>query len=763
MKVSIITRHAIPNYGSVLQSYASVKMFENLGYDAEILNYVRYDERGKESVITNCPIGKTGFKNKLKRIAYFCLQYPNALKMNKTFEKFQKQYLRLSNNTYGSIDELKKDLPDSDVFVTGSDQVWGKIGSSEYDPAYFLNFVPANKHKIAYSSSFGKTDLKEVLIKELDGLLESYNSILVREKSAVEIIEKYTKQSAKHILDPTLMLSQDKWNELCEPTGIEGTDYIFVYQLHHNKEMENYVTRIQKETGLPVYRVHPSIFYSLKPGQFIHLPTPGQFLSYIKNAKYMITDSFHGTVFSIIFNNQFIDIIPELTGTRIYSLLDMIGQSDRILKDMNDFSWIDKTIDYNVVNSIIEEKKKETFDTLIQSLPERNNTIESMNQHTDCCGCSACVHLCPKGAISMKEDDDGFKIPRINYELCINCGICYNECPQLKQKQIEPLKQRGYAAKTKDTLALSKSASGGLFYQCAKKILDKKGVVYGAAYNKELSVNHTRIETLQDLPLLQGSKYVQSHMNDTFKFVKEDLENGKDVLFSGTPCQVAGLKTYLRKSYERLITIDIICHGVPSQKMFKKSVEHDESKMGSQMTNYEFRNKEKRGWDTNFKKTFNNGKTSYGSGKLDAYYKAFLDGEIYRECCYKCQYANMQRPSDMTLGDFWGIEKELPDFNAYDGVSCVIVNTEKGQALLDDISNELVIKEVDLDQIVKHNHNLSAPTSRISKRNAMYLNIDQQDFKDMDIFKLHSINIKHYISYIVPTNLKMKLKKLLKG
>ena len=235
------------------------------------------------------------------------------------------------------------------------------------------------------------------------------------------------------------------------------------------------------------------------------------------------------------------------------------------------------------------------------------------------------------------------------------------------------------------------------------------------------------------------------------------------MLFSGTPCQVAGLKTYLRKSYERLVTIDIICHGVPSQKMFKKSVEHDESKMGSQMTNYEFRNKEKRGWDTNFKKTFSNGKTSYGSGKLDAYYKAFLNGEIYRECCYKCQYANMQRPSDMTLGDFWGIEKELPDFNAYDGVSCVIVNTEKGQTLLDDISNELVVKEVDLDQIVKHNHNLSAPTSRVSKRNAMYLNIDQQDFKDMDIFKLHSINIKHYISYIIPTNLKLKLKKLLKG
>ncbi len=763
MKVSIITRHAIPNYGSILQSYASQKTFENLGYDAEILNYIRYDERDKESVISNCHIPKDGLKNKIKRFIYFCLQYPNSQKMNKTFEKFQKKYLRLSNTTYGSVEELKRKLPLADVFVTGSDQVWGKIGPVEYDPAYFLSFVPENKHQIAYSASFGKTDLNDELTKELDNLLKNYNSILVREKSAVDIVEQYTNKSAKHILDPTLMLDQKEWDALCEPTGLEGTDYIFVYQLHHNKEMEDYITRIQKETGLPVYRAHPSIFYALKPGHFIHLPTPGQFLSYIKNAKYMVTDSFHGTVFSIIFNKQFIDIIPELTGTRIYSLLEMINQENRILKDMNDFSWMDKMIDYTYVNKIIEAKKKETLDALVSSLNEKGNSVEAMNQHKDCCGCSACVHLCPKQAISMHFDDNGFTVPKVNHDLCIECGICLKQCPQNNAVKQVKFKQVGYGAKIKDTKHLNQSASGGIFYQCAKTVLDNKGSVYGAALLEDMNVEHIRVDCLDDLYKLQGSKYVQSHMNGMYKYVKEDLDQGRLVLFSGTPCQVSGLYAYLKKPYEKLLTIDIICHGVPSQKLFKKAISYNEDKMNSPMVSYEFRNKEKRGWDKNFKKTYKNGKKEYGSGKLDIYYKAFLNGEIYRECCYDCHYTSMDRVGDLTLGDFWGAEKELPEFDTYDGISCIIVNSLKGEVLLDEIKDDIIYKQVSVDQIVKHNHNLHSVTPRVTKRNTMYLNIDEYDFKDMDIYKLHTNQLKHYISYMLPTNLKLKLKKLLKG
>lgn len=763
MKVSIITRHAIPNYGSILQSYASQKTFENLGYDAEILNYVRYDERGKESVISNCHISKDGLKNKIKRMIYFCLQYPNSLKMNKTFEKFQKQYLRLSNTIYGSVEELKKDLPKADIFVTGSDQVWGKIGPVEYDPAYFLSFVPEDKKQIAYSASFGKTELNNDLTSQLDKLLKNYSSILVRESSAVDIIEQYTDKSAKHILDPTLMLDREEWDQLCEPTGVEGTDYIFVYQLHHNKEMEDYITRIQKETGLPVYRAHPSIFYSLKPGHFIHLPTPGQFLSYIKNAKYMVTDSFHGTVFSIIFNKQFIDIIPELTGTRIYSLLDLIGQSDRILNDLNDFSWMNKTIDYSKVNKIVECEKKKTLEALVESLGKKNNTVESMNQHKECTGCSACVHMCPVNAITMGFDSDGFNIPKINHSLCIECGLCLRGCPQKNNVKECSYEQTGYAAKIKDEEALAKSASGGIFYQCAKKVLDNNGIVYGAALLEDMSVEHKRIDHILYLNKLQGSKYVQSHMTDMFKRAKEDLESGVPVLFSGTPCQVNGLYAYLKKPYNNLYTIDIICHGVPSQKLLKKAISYDEDKKNSPMISYEFRNKEQRGWDTNYKKTYSNGRIDYGSGKMDVYYKAFLNGEIYRECCYECHYASMDRVGDLTLGDFWGIDKELPHFESYNGVSCIIVNSEKGNKLLSDIKDELVLEQVELEKIVKHNHNLVAPTSRSDKRNSMYLNIDYLNFNQLDIYKLHEFNLKHCISYIMPTSLKLKIKKLLKG
>ncbi len=762
MKVSIITRHAVPNYGSILQSYATQKTFEDLGYDAEILNYKRYDERGKESVLTNCHIGRDGIKNKLKRFLYFCVQYPNSQKMNNTFAEYRKRYLRLSNTAYGSLEELMENPPKADLYVTGSDQVWGKIGAEEIDPAYFLKYAPAGKPKIAYSASFGKTDLPKDLIDGMDDLLEGYSSLLLREKSAVELIEKYSTKTAEHILDPTLMLNADQWEELCEPTGLEGTEYIFVYQLHHNKDMENYISKLQKKTGLPVYRVHPSVFYALKPGNFVHLPSPGEFLSYIKHAKFVVTDSFHGTVFSTIFNRQYVDILPKLTGTRISSFLEMLGLEHRILTDLNDFGWTEQSIDYNKVLPILEQEKEHTLTALRRSLPKAVNTVAQMDQHRQCTGCSTCATVCPKNAITMTADDDGFSVPEINNALCVNCGICQKACPQLNPIKTEPFGQQGFAAKINDAQALSKSASGGVFFRCAQEILSQNGVVYGAAMDEDLTVIHCRIDSPLNLHRLQGSKYVQSDMGDTFCKVYDDLNNDRPVLFSGTPCQVAGLLAYLGKPYENLYTADIVCHGVPSQKLFRKSIEPDEKKAKSPMISYEFRNKEKRGWGKHFKKVFRNGKTRFGSGGLEAYYSTFLRGDICRECCYTCHYASMDRVGDLTLGDFWGIEKELPNFAADQGASCVIVNTPKGEKLFSQIMPDLVSCPVALDAIKKHNHNLTSPTPRRTKRNSMYLNIDQVPFKQMDIYRLHRFNFKEYVSYLIPRSMKLKIKKLLK-
>jgi coenzyme F420-reducing hydrogenase beta subunit len=244
--------------------------------------------------------------------------------------------------------------------------------------------------------------------------------------------------------------------------------------------------------------------------------------------------------------------------------------------------------------------------------------------------------------------------------------------------------------------------------------------------------------------------------------VRQDLQAGKQVLFCGTPCQVAGLKAWLGKQQDNLFTMDLICHGVPSQKLWKKALASDEKKQKSPITAYEFRNKEKRGWDTNFKKTFRNGKTVYGSGKLDVFYKAFLAGEIYRECCYTCRYANMNRVGDLTVGDFWGIDKELPAFDSRQGASCVIVNSEKGETLFSAIRDDLILEPVSLEQILRHNHNLVSPTCRPAKRNAMYLNLDQLPFEEMDISRRHEPRLKDWVSYRIPGDLKGKLKKLLR-
>lgn len=376
----------------------------------------------------------------------------------------------------------------------------------------------------------------------------------------------------------------------------------------------------------------------------------------------------------------------------------------------------------------------------------------------DCCGCNACEQICPKKCITFEYDKEGFLYPAINEKDCINCGACVKHCPILSDVDTAE-NPDVYAVKYKDRETTHKSTSGGIFIALARHIIDKDGVVFGCAYDENLVARHICVDKKSELCSLQSSKYVQSDLSGVYTQVSNALKSDKYVLFSGTGCQVAGLKAFLGKEYEKLLTTDIICHGVPSPKLFANYIDHLGKKMGGKLCEYNFRSKEKRGWDLYFKAS-NSKKSKSDYGFFDPYYNAFLTCKTYRESCYKCKFANSQRVGDITLGDYWGIQKFHPDFYDENGVSLILINTEKGKKYFTDINSEIIYIPSTLKKASVMNKNLSAPSARPACRDNIYEGYDE-DFSTYVKTKLaFKVSPKVRIKKMIPLSVKNALKKI---
>ena len=377
-----------------------------------------------------------------------------------------------------------------------------------------------------------------------------------------------------------------------------------------------------------------------------------------------------------------------------------------------------------------------------------NNTVEKK-----CCGCGACVQICPQKCIALVENDRGFLVPKVDEKKCINCGLCKKICPEITEKIDLNKVNKAYAAIIKDTEQHKKSTSGGIFYILAKKILQEGGVVFGAVWTNVDEVSHIAVEKVHDLIKLSQSKYVQSNTKNTFIETQKCLQENKKVLYSGTACQIAGLKNYLGKDYQNLYTVEIACHGVPSQGVFKKYIKWRENQVNSKMVEYSFRNRDKHPGGEHYKAKakFINGKTKYYSIYKDPYYSAFLNGITLRETCYECKYKNEDRISDFTLGDFWGIEKEKKKFPAYYGCSAVLINTEKAEKLFEKVKNEIICEQVDKNAIYSHNKSLISSCSKKNKE--IFKNINEDDiefFKKITLKNNLKSQIKIMIKSCVP-------------
>lgn len=376
------------------------------------------------------------------------------------------------------------------------------------------------------------------------------------------------------------------------------------------------------------------------------------------------------------------------------------------------------------------------------------NTIESVSKEK-CTGCGACFNICPVSAITMKENFEGFLYPEIDISKCIECGACRNKCPienSISENNNEPLI---YASFAEDEIRM-KSSSGGIFTLLAEYVLSLNGKVCGAAFDNDFrGVHHEVIDTVCELDRLRGSKYVQSAIGGTFKEIKSCLKNGKIVLFTGCGCQVAGLKSYLGEDYDNLITVDILCHGAPSPKSFRKFIdsvvldEYPEEKI----VDFQFRNKKEWGWAPSLYAKLSNGYVYSKSKTQNSWYPSFLNILNCRESCGQCQFNKLPRQGDITLGDFWGIDAMPQGWNDGKGASIVTLNTDKGRNIYDNISACLVKSEqISLDVAKGKNGNLVS--SSVSHKNRSRFFKLQNMYEDYGKITEYALKRKFDIGYV---------------
>lgn len=748
-KVGIATMVGGSNYGNSLQNYAVQEIVASLGYEAYTLD--NRTKRGflvpakKPISVTKklCPAYIVAYRRTRLYSKYGCKnsrdcslrglteakrnvsQYREVCQRRREkFAVFNQTHIRFDSHGIDNQTFPREHLQSFYAFVSGSDQVWNPYFHSN-SMIDFLQFAPEHK-RIAFVPSFGISKIPDSRIYDYTQWLNAFAHLSVREDAGAAIIKELTGKDVPVLLDPTFGLTREQWLSFAKkPLDAPKGEYVFCYFL--GNEVETYRRWIEN------YAVanNCQIVRMLDIRDLGHYDTdPCEFVWLLANAKIVFTDSFHGTAFSVNMQVPFVAFERQEGGasmsSRITTLLNKTGLSERVFSYMKDKPI--QQIDFTTASEIVVGERERMFAYLSNALATVEDGKEPLlaNRY-HCTGCGACANACSVGALRMSRDVEGFAYPLIDKELCIHCGACERACPTDTPRRATDILPKAYYAFARSKEAVQASSSGGVFGVLAERILADGGAVFGVGFDERFHVCHMQINSAQELYKLRTSKYVQSDTGMIYQSVKSTLDNGRPVLFVGTSCQVAALYCYLGKSYENLYTADIICHGVPSPLVWEEYLRqcHGEKIIRS----ISFRDKTKGWYAFSMRMEYEDGVSYCKLAKKDPYISGFLASLFLRPSCYQCQYKTVNRASDITLADYWGVELVHPDLKEQQGVSLVLLHSEKGKLLLERVEDGLHFGITDATRAIAMNHAAQHSVPMHKKRQIFFERFQTESFE----------------------------------
>ncbi len=675
-KMGVITLHHNINYGANMQAFATCKFTNKHNYNCEIVDYRLKNQELKTHVGSWLLISWRNDKNKslkrkIKLAIALLMSIPEKHMRLQRFRTFRKKYCKLSDVCKSASDIVNKNF---DCVICGSDQIWNPDITEGINPIYFGDILGV-KNKISYAASMGRDTYNETDEVTAAKLIGKMDYVSVREEKSVAYIEKISGKKVSCVCDPVFLLDKQEYIKIAKPIKIKKP-YLLVYSVVNNTTMLNAALDFAKQKNLTVVEICQSKNRRQKHMQLTSA-SPEEFLGAILNAECVVTNSFHGTAFSIIFEKDFYAFDNKVRGSRITDLLTKAG----LLDCMTQGEIAPKNpIDYNKVNENLKTYIEQSKNFLLTALNVSKTPITE-----NCVGCGGCKAVCKKDAVGLMKNTQGFIKSYIDTNKCVNCGLCKQACP-IENPPAKNKVPEIFAYKAKDSLRKN-STSGGAASALAEAVIQMEGSVYGACLDENFKLSHIRITDKKDIALLQGTKYIQSDITNIFDDLKHDLTNGMPVLFTGTPCQAAAVLNFVKTNKiprQKLFLCDIICHGVPSPRAFDEFIAW--LKQREAFNTYYFRNKEL-SWrgDSASVSTHEGVKTNrYISGFMNLYYSNLLTDEA----CFNCKFTTKERVSDITVSDFWGIEDTAAQFEDSLGVSMVLINTVNGRELFEAIDGK---------------------------------------------------------------------------
>jgi ferredoxin len=767
IRVALATCHDKLNFGSMLQAYATQAYLENQGYDVRTIDKTCLSnaiEPGRMDYYRRNAFDMQMYLEKAPFVGHRVRQKTNSTfghhmaQRQHAFDAFARNTFRLTRKCT-SFDELREMSREYDAVVVGSDQLWLPVNISG---GYFtLGWVDSSVRKVSYATSVGLSHLDDYYLGCMHSFLKDYYAISVREESAAAIVEEATGKRPAVTCDPTMLLTAKEWKGVANESyaGIPEKPYLLCYFMGDNPWQRSCAVRYARARGLQIVAVAHNDIYIASDDAYADVypwdAGPAEWLALFEHASFVCTDSFHGSVFSNLFQVPFVSFrrhaakSGQSTNSRIDTLLKVLDLSGRICNEEASFDAIAaEPIDFTSSEKKLEAyraKSESWFDNALNFAGIKASPHVDIHHVEDCCGCAACANVCPTGCITMEFDIQGCEYPDVDESRCIRCGKCLRACPIINREPDISKPQRAFIVQNTDKSVLRQSTSGGAFTALATTVIEMGGVVFGAGYDRDgkaawdspLAVRHFAVDKVEDLRFFRNSKYVQSEIGDSYQRVDKFLKQGKFVLFSGTPCQCEGLYRYFGGNIPRgLFMVDVVCRAVPCRAVFSIYLDWLKNSTGSRTRSVFFRDKGRWGYEYSNIRAFdrtepytpptsaNQIQPTYSAGvETDPYLRAFFDNLSDRPGCYQCRFKKRYRMTDLTMWDCFDAWRYGDGFDDNRGATRILVHSDKGQTLLEASLGMLRVKELDANEAASRSRELVRSVDPNPRRAAMFVDL----------------------------------------